>query len=124
MARRTVWRMPKHALAFAVGWASSCIGVSDGYGAEWTVEPAVNTTYEVNDNRGLTVGPHSSVHGLSVEAALKTVAHSESNELQLSPRVLATRYSDGEQYDSTNRYLSGRYAWLGERDQFTLNADA
>jgi hypothetical protein len=122
----TAYRLrARRAAIFLFGCACPLLGPVRAPAAEWTVEPLVNLTYEVNDNRALTTGPHDTVHGFMADVSAKGVLRSETSEWSLTPRYFGSRYRGDEanDFDADDGYLDGRYLWNGPRDQFSIAAN-
>ncbi|MCI0748918.1 MAG: hypothetical protein L0Y32_00030, partial [Nevskiales bacterium] len=94
-----------------------------GYGTGWTVEPMASMSYETNDNRTLSTTAEASVYGFTLDTGATAAMLTELATTRLTPRLVATRYSGGDQYDTEDLYLSGYSQWLGERDRWVLAAD-
>lgn len=89
--------------------------------AEWSVEPRVNTMYEYNDNRSLTVAAHDSTTGYVADLFLPFAFRTSVSEVSVTPRIRSQRYDDSR-LDSDDYYLNLQSRLDATRTHWRLDA--
>jgi hypothetical protein len=95
----------------------------DGRAAEWGSVTTVGSSAEYNTNPRMTSQKTNPATGLVASLALDIGRRTESSSLDLTSRVLASRYSSDQSLDSDDVYLNADYALNTERSLYAMNAN-
>ena len=101
-------------------------GFADGaVAADWTVDPRISLLGETEDNHRLSAvpGDEISVSGLDMDARLTMRARTPRSNLRLVPRIVATKYPDEPDDDTTNGFLRMNWEYRGEKSLAALDLD-
>ena len=93
--------------------------------ADWTVDPRISLLGETEDNHRLSAvpGDEISVSGLEMDARLTMRARTPRSTLQVVPRIVATKYPDESDDDTTNGFLHLNWDYRGEKSLTALDLD-
>lgn len=126
---RSLWRRDLAALLGGALIKTTFLGVlSAGHvvdvQAETTFAPRVNQRLLVNTNRRLQPDPpEGTVYGESTDLRLGVEMAQERWSLQATPRVLVTRYTSEQDYDTEEYFLTSAFARQWERTSFNSTFD-
>ena len=116
---RTVLRV---LLVAGIGAVTIPVLSSAAFAAEWSVRPSLRLSYEQNDNIGLTLEPHNTVHGSTIAPELDMGVQSAVWGITGTAAVARKRYSGEQNLDRDTETFGISSRYRTERNNFAINA--